>query len=190
MNPNIIRLQKSFVHRPEDRSYLAVGNPFFLPGCGGLQDEAFQRVHDASQGTGRAPHLCLQMETAEKLADRRGSHASFEAKPTQGGHDQAEKPGAACLRFPKRRLRVAISAVDRLEMAMHAAFGKADSIRQAPDALFAVLTNRVENDNALGPQSHGVGPCSKGWLKSWRNQLFRVRDRQQRVPPYVDALTD
>jgi len=40
-----------------------------------------------------------------------------------------------------------ISAVDRLEMAMHAAFGKSGSIRQAPDALFAVFTNRVENDS-------------------------------------------
>ena len=144
-------LQKNFVHRPDDRSYLAMGNPFFLPGCGGLQDEAFQRVHDASQGAGRAPHLCLQMETAEKLADRLGSHASFEAKYTQGGHDQADKPGVACLRFPKRRLWGAISAVDHLEMAMHAAFGKADSIRQAPDALFAVLTNRVENDSSSWP---------------------------------------
>jgi hypothetical protein len=28
-----------------------------------------------------------------------------------------------------------------------------------------VFTNRVENANALGPQSHGVGPCSEGWLK-------------------------
>src|SRR5687767_2083054 len=117
--------------------------------------------------------MCLQMETAEKLADRLGSHASFEAKHKQGGHDQADKPGAACLRFPQRRLRVAISAVDRLEMAMHAAFGKADSIRQAPDALFAVLTNRVENDNALGPQSHGVSPCSEGWLKSWRKSALQ-----------------
>jgi hypothetical protein len=50
-------------------------------------------------------------------------------------------------------------------MAMHAAFGKASSIRQASDALLTVFTNRVENDNALGPQSHGVGPCSEGWLK-------------------------
>ena len=112
-------------------------------------------------------------ETAEKLADRLGSHASFEAKHKQGGHDQADKPGAACLCFPQRRLRVAISAVDRLKMAMHAAFGKADSIRQAPDALFAVLTNRVENDNALGPQSHGVSPCSEGWLKSWRKSALQ-----------------
>jgi len=91
------------------------------------------------------------METAEKLADRLGSHTSFEAKHKQGGHDQADKPGTACLRFPKRRLRVAIPAVDRLEMTMHAAFGKADSIRQVPHALLAVFTNRVENDNALGP---------------------------------------
>src|SRR5262245_44321690 len=30
-----------------------------------------------------------------------------------------------------------------------------------------MLTNRLENDNAFGPPSHGVGPCSEGWLKSW-----------------------
>src|SRR6516165_8086604 len=52
-------------------------------------------------------------------------------------------------------------------MAMHAAFGKPGALRQAPDALFAMLTNRLENDNAFGPPSHGVGPCSEGWLKSW-----------------------
>ena len=51
---------------------------------------------------------------------------------------------------------------------MHTAFGKASAIRQAPDALLAVFTNRVENANALGPQSHRVGPCSEGWLKSWK----------------------
>jgi hypothetical protein len=50
-------------------------------------------------------------------------------------------------------------------MAMHATFGESGSIRQAPDALFAVFTNRVEKDNALAPQSHGVGPCFEGWLK-------------------------
>ena len=55
---------------------------------------------------------------------------------------------------------------------MYATFGKAGSICQVPDALFAMVTNRVENDNALGPQSHGVGPCSEGWLKL-KNQLFR-----------------
>src|SRR5262249_20572667 len=72
-----------------------------------------------------------------------------------------------CLRFPQRRLRGAISAIHGLEVAMHAAFGKAGAIRQAPDALFAVFTHRIDNDNTLGPQSHGVGPCSEGWLKSW-----------------------
>ena len=76
-------------------------------------------------------------------------------------------------RFPQRRLRVAVSAIHRLEMAMHAAFGKPGSIRQAPDALLAVFTNRVENDNALGPQSHGVGPCSEGWLKSWKKSALQ-----------------
>jgi hypothetical protein len=38
---------------------------------------------------------------------------------------------------------------------MHAAFGQASSIREAPEALLAVFTKRVENDNALSPQSHG-----------------------------------
>ena len=56
---------------------------------------------------------------------------------------------------------------------MHAAFGKTGAIRQAPDALFAVFTNRVENDNTLGPQSHGVGPCSEGWLTSRRKSALQ-----------------
>ena len=56
----------------------------------------------ASQGAGRAPHMGLQMEMAEKLADGFGSHTSFEAKHKQGGHDQADEPGAACLCFPQR----------------------------------------------------------------------------------------
>jgi hypothetical protein len=41
---------------------------------------------------------------------------------------------------------------------MHAAFGKARLFRKTSEALLAVVTNRVENDNALGPKSHGVGP--------------------------------
>src|SRR4029450_11562241 len=53
-------------------------------------------------------------------------------------------------------------------MAMHAAFGQPGAIRQASDTLLTMFTNRVENDNALGPQSHGVGPCSEGWLTSRR----------------------
>src|SRR5262249_22306640 len=32
-----------------------------------------------------------------------------------------------------------------------------------------MVTNRVENDNAFGPQSHGVGLSSAGCLNSWRN---------------------
>ena len=67
----------------------------------------------------------LQAKTAEKLAEGLGSHPSFEAEHKQGSHDQTDEPGAACWRFPQRRLRVAISAVDCLKMAMHAAFGKA-----------------------------------------------------------------
>src|SRR5688500_9419088 len=38
-----------------------------------------------------------------------------------------------------------------------------------------VFTNRVENDNALGPQSHGVGPCSGGWLTSRKSALQSTR---------------
>ena len=56
---------------------------------------------------------------------------------------------------------------------MHAAFGKAGSLRKAPDALLAVFTKRVDNDNAFAPQSHGVGPCSEGWLKSWLKSVLQ-----------------
>ena len=45
-------------------------------------------------------------------------------------------------------------------------FGKPGAIRQAPEALLAVCTNRLENDNAFGPQSHGVGLSSAGCLNS------------------------
>jgi hypothetical protein len=38
-----------------------------------------------------------------------------------------------------------------------------------------VFTNRVENGNALGPQSHGVGPCSEGWLKLEKSALQSTR---------------
>src|SRR5215471_12567654 len=78
----------------------------------------------------------LQAQTAEKLAEGFGSHASFEAEHQQRGHDQADEPGAACLGFPKRRLRVAISALYCLKVSMYAAFGKPGAIRQAPNALF------------------------------------------------------
>src|SRR4029450_1906531 len=130
--------------------------------------ETLQHVHDVSQGAGRAPHMRIQAKTTKKLAECLGSYASFEAKHQQGRHNQADQPGAACLCFPKRRLRVGRSVSPGLEAAMHTAFGKASAIRQAPDALLAVFTNRVENANALGPQSHRVGPCSEGWLKSWK----------------------
>src|SRR5262252_2803043 len=110
--------------------------------------------------------MSLQAQTAKKLAQCLGSHASFKAEPQQCGHDQADEPGAACLCLPQRRLRVAVSAIDRLLVSMHATFGKPSVIRQAPDALLPVLTNRIENDNALGPQSHGVGPYSGGRLTS------------------------
>src|SRR5262249_40020654 len=150
-----------------------MGNAFGLPRSGRLQDEAFQHVHDGSQGAGGAPHMPLQAKPAEKLAEGLGSPPSFEAEHKQGSHDQTDEPGAACWRFPQRRLRVAISAVDCLKIAIHAAFGKPGAIRQAPDTLFDVFTNRVENDNALAPQSQGVGPCSEGWLKSRKKSALQ-----------------
>src|SRR4029453_8708270 len=117
----------------------------------------------------------LQAQMAKKLAECLGSHASFEAEHKQRGHDQADKPGATCLCLPKRRLRVAVSGIDPLKVSMHATFGKPGAIRQAPDALLTVFTNRVENDNALGPQSHGVGPCSGGGLTSRKSALQSTR---------------
>src|SRR6266702_5803161 len=106
----------------------------------------------------------LQMEMAEKLADGFSPHAAFEAKHKQSGHDQADEPVSACLGFPQRRLRIAVAAVHRLEVTMHTAFGKSGVLRKASDALLPVFTNLVENDQALGPQSHSGGPCSEGWL--------------------------
>src|SRR5215831_8900529 len=117
----------------------------------------------------------LQAQTAEKLAERLRSYPSFKAKHKQGGHDQTDQPGTAGWRFPKRRLRVAVPAIHGLEVSMYAAFGKPGAIRQAPDALLAVCTNRVENDNTLGPQSHGVGPCSEGWLQLEKSALQSTR---------------
>src|SRR5262249_4214773 len=164
-------LQKGFIHRPDDRAYLTMGNALLFPRCGRLEDDAFQRVHDAAQGTWRAPHMPLQVKTAKKLADGFGSHTSFEAEHKQGRHNQADQPGAAGWRFPQRRLRVAVPAIHGLEVSMYAAFGQPGAIRQAPDALLAVCTNRVENDNTLGPQSHGAGPCSGGWRTSRTSAL-------------------
>src|SRR4030095_3702512 len=117
----------------------------------------------------------LQAQTAEKFAECLGSHTAFEAKHKQRGHNQADQPGAACLCFPKRRLWGAVSAIHCLEMAMHAALRQPGAIRQASDTLLTMFTNRVENDNALGPQSHGVGPCSEGWLKLGKSALQSTR---------------
>ena len=50
-------LQEGFIHRPDDRSYLAMGNARLLPRRGGLQDEPLERVHDVSQGTGGTTHM-------------------------------------------------------------------------------------------------------------------------------------
>src|SRR5262247_2435918 len=105
-----------------------------------------------AQGTGRTPHMRLQMETAEKFAERFGPHATFEAKHKQGGYDQAEEPGAACLRFPQRGFRGAVAAIHRLEVTMHTTFRKSGALCKSPNALLSVFTNRVENANAFGPQ--------------------------------------
>jgi hypothetical protein len=78
-------------------------------------------------------------------------------------------------RFPKRGLRVAVSAICGLEVAMDTTFGESGSLRQTPDALFTVFTNRVENDNTLAPPSHGVGPCSEGWLIGRKSALQSTR---------------
>src|SRR5215211_7239519 len=135
----------------------------------------------------------LQAQTAEKLAERLRSHPSFEAEHKQRGHHQADQPGAAGWRFPQRRLRVAGPAIHGLEVSMYAAFGKPGAIRQAPDALLAVFTNRVENDNALAPQSHDVGPCSEGWLKSWKKSALQSTRSTAACPAlrgYPNPLSD
>src|SRR5688572_15793107 len=45
-------LEERLIHRPNDGSYLAMGDAFLLPRRGGCQDEALQRAHDGSQGAG------------------------------------------------------------------------------------------------------------------------------------------
>ena len=81
-------------------------------------------------------------------------------------HDQSEEPGAACLRFPQSRFRVAVSATDGLEVTMHAAFGKAGLFGKTSDAQLPVFTNYVANRKTFGSQSHVVDPCAEEWLKS------------------------
>src|SRR5688500_1114589 len=149
-----------------------MGNPFFLPSGAGLQDELPHRAHDAAPATGGAPHRRLHVEMTGKRAAPPAAHTAVQPVHKQRGHDQADEPaGTAGLGFPKPRLRVAVSAIPGLEVAMHAAFGKPGAIRQAPDALLTVFTNRVENDNALGPQSHGVGPSFEERRNSGSNSL-------------------
>jgi hypothetical protein len=108
----------------------------------------------------------LKVETSEKFADRFCPNASFEAKHKESGHAQADKPVATFWRFPQPRCRVAISAIERLAVTMHAAFGPPGVTGKVSNALVAVFTNRVENANTFSPQSHIVGPYSEGWLKS------------------------
>jgi hypothetical protein len=152
-----------------------MGDAFFLPSCGGGSDEALQGVHDGSHGTGCTPHRPLPAQSAEKLAEGFSAHPSCAAAPKQCGHDSADQPGTAGLRFPQRRLRVSVSTVDGLEMTRHTAFGQASAIGQTPDVRLAIRTNRGANANALGPQSHGVGPYSEGWLTSRKSALQSTR---------------
>jgi hypothetical protein len=107
----------------------------------------------------------LQAKTDEKLADGFRPNSSLEAKDKEGGHDQAQEPSATCFRVPPPRLGVAVPAVHRLEVTMHAAFRKSGSLGKASNALLAVCPNRVANPKTFGPKSH-VGRSSDGWLKS------------------------
>src|SRR5215468_943863 len=83
----------------------------------------------------------LQAQTAEKLAEGFGSHASFEAEHKERGHKQADEPGAACLRFPQRRLRGAVSAIHGLQVAMDAAFG--ELVRSAKRRMLCLPCSRI-----------------------------------------------
>src|SRR5688572_10301765 len=123
-------------------------------------------MHHTSQSARRTPHMRLKMETAEKLADGVGSNPALEAKYKESGHDQTEEPGAAFLRFPQPLFRVAVAAIDGLEVTMHAAFGQAHLVGKTSDAQLPGFTNNVENAKTVGPQSHVVGPYAEEWLKS------------------------
>jgi len=166
MNTSIMRCKKVSSTAPMIGPYLAMVDAFLFPSRCSLHDGSLQHVDQASQGAGRTPHLRLKVKTAEKFADRFGSNPSFEAKDEEGGHNQADEPVAAFWRFPQPRLRVVVSAIDRLEVTMHIAFGNPSATSQLSKALRTVFSNRVENQQTFGPQSHIVGPCSEGWLKS------------------------
>ena len=108
----------------------------------------------------------LQVQTAEKLADRVDPHSALKAKYKESGNNQAEEPVSAFRYFPQPRLRGAVSVTCGLELAMHAAFGKSRTLSKPSDARLPVFPNRVANPNTFGPQWHVVGPRSEGWLKS------------------------
>jgi hypothetical protein len=119
--------------------------------------EIDQRVAQVRAGRFRRPVLVLGID---------GAYVPSRPESARG-----RRPGQA----RQRRLRGAVAAIHCLEMAMHAAVGKPSSLRQTPDALLAMVTNRVKNANALGPQSHSVGPCSEGWLTSRKSALQSTR---------------
>ena len=132
---------------------------------GAAGGDSHLRVHQVvGGGTQKCPGRRPLLEPQGQV--RRGAHPSFKAEDKEGGDDQAEKPVATFWRFPQPRLRVAVSTLNRLEMAMHAAFGKSGATSKLSNALLTVFLNRVENQKTFGPQSHVVGPCSEGWLKS------------------------
>ena len=110
------------------------------------------------------------MQTTAKRADRVGPNAPREAEGSERRHDQADAPTAAVVRFPPPGLRVVISACHRLFETVHAALGEPSLMGNVSDALRRVLTKRVENQTAFGPQSP-VGLSSEGRLNSWSNSV-------------------
>src|SRR5882672_5253583 len=161
-------LQEGFVHRPDDRSHLAIGYPLVLPSRCRFKDHLFQRLHHPSQGARRTAHMRLKAKMSEKLADRFGPNTSLEAEDIEDGHYQADQPTAAFFGFPKPRLRVTGSPVDSLFETMDTAFGKPGLMGNLSNALLRIVTKRVENQKTFGPKSH-VGRSSEGWLNSGWN---------------------
>src|SRR6266567_8655652 len=144
MNTNIIRCKNVSSTAP----MIGRISPWAMPSCS--HAAAMSRMRRSKvcmtlrRALGEHPHMRLQMEMAEKLADGFSPHAAFEAKHKQSGHDQADEPVSACLGFPQRRLRIAVAAVHRLEVTMHTAFGKSGVLRKASDALLPVFTKSAE----------------------------------------------
>ena len=45
-----------------------------------------------------------------------------------------------------------------------------------------MFTNHIAHAHTCGAPSHGVGPCSAGWLKSWQPSALSGRNRRPPVP--------